>query len=481
MKKDLADAGYSAEQIRGMTPEQAHENLRKADEGDARAATLAQKGPADLKNLVPKNEAEARSLQIANELDKVSPEAANYAVGVRASVKTGIATPKSVAAHEARLQAFREKAGTVPERPQETKPLVSILTDRKQKQFVEDVKKYPKEAQDVIGDASKAFSETLRFVNEHGFKFNEVDAATARNHPEVKAAREHMSGLAGSTARLLGSFTEQAKRNKKVPGSGDARIAADIKYLRDTIAEGEHFRVAAPTVEQTPAGAQTVLPGAERIGMGEQAQRAADRPMQAQAAQQQAGGLFGESSKQLDIMDVKAPKERQPQTFTQWVRSQGGLINDAETKSIYGRTKVDLVRKNGKSMDNIREAAVQQGWLPEDATIEDVKVLLRDEDKGNKHYHPADAGRVKEPDAQMIQARDEVDTALREMNLHPDQAKTEAEKANRRQICDEAVDDSYRNGKDPTDAVVDAVGRDGEHARGHAGAEKFRRQRRHPV
>ena len=430
MKKDLADAGYTADQIKGMTPEQAHENLRKADKGDVKAAQLAQKGPADLSNLKPRNETEAQTLRVANELDKLGPEAANYAVGVRASVKSGLTTPKTVAAHEARLQSFREKAGAVPERPKETKPLVTILTDQKQKQF-EKLATYPKPAQDAVNAASKAFSDTLRFINEHGFKFNEVNSASAKNNPEVRTAREHMSNLGGAVSRLLGSFSERAKRNKKVIGSGDARIAEDIKYLHDTIAEGEHFRVAAPATEATPAGEQGVIPGAERIGMGEQAQRAADQPLRGDVPQQQAGGLFGDAAKQTDLMDqiAKAPKGRQPQTFTQWVRSQGGLLNDAEVKSIYGRTKVDLVRKNGKSMDNIREAAVQQGWLPENATIEDVKVLLRDEDKGNKHYHPGEAGSVRAPDAEMIRAQDEVDTALKEMNLHPDQTKSEAEKS----------------------------------------------------
>lgn len=63
--------------------------------------------------------------------------------------------------------------------------------------------------------------------------------------------------------------------------------------------------------EQTEAGEQTVLPGAEKIGQGEQAQRDADKPLKPKKAQKPADeGLFGDGDKQTDLIDEikKAPE-----------------------------------------------------------------------------------------------------------------------------------------------------------------------------
>ncbi|MFA5951549.1 MAG: LPD38 domain-containing protein [Hyphomicrobium sp.] len=63
------------------------------------------------------------------------------------------------------------------------------------------------------------------------------------------------------------------------------------------------------TTERTEAGEQTVLPGAEKIGDGEQAQRAADKPLKPKVAQKPADdGLFGDEKDQTDLLDVK-PQE----------------------------------------------------------------------------------------------------------------------------------------------------------------------------
>jgi hypothetical protein len=60
----------------------------------------------------------------------------------------------------------------------------------------------------------------------------------------------------------------------------------------------------APTTEKTEAGEQTVLPGAEKIGHGEQAQRAADKGLKPTKAQKPADdGLFGDSMNQRDLLD----------------------------------------------------------------------------------------------------------------------------------------------------------------------------------
>jgi len=50
---------------------------------------------------------------------------------------------------------------------------------------------------------------------------------------------------------------------------------------------------------------QGVLPGAERISEAQQAQRLADEPLKPKKAQKQADdGLFGDDSRQVDLVDM---------------------------------------------------------------------------------------------------------------------------------------------------------------------------------
>jgi hypothetical protein len=66
------------------------------------------------------------------------------------------------------------------------------------------------------------------------------------------------------------------------------------------------------SLDKTEAGAQTVLPGAERISEGEQAQRQADKPLKPKVPQKEAGGLFSDDSKQTDLID----RLRKPDVLT---------------------------------------------------------------------------------------------------------------------------------------------------------------------
>lgn len=68
-----------------------------------------------------------------------------------------------------------------------------------------------------------------------------------------------------------------------------------------------------PTTERTEAGEQTVLPGAEKESEGKQAQRKADQPLKPKAAQKPADeGLFGDDSKQTDLLDLPRARESGP-------------------------------------------------------------------------------------------------------------------------------------------------------------------------
>jgi hypothetical protein len=56
-------------------------------------------------------------------------------------------------------------------------------------------------------------------------------------------------------------------------------------------------------------GKQTVLPGAEKIADKELLERMAKEPMRAKVKQEAPGGLFGDSSKQLDLVELSRKTE----------------------------------------------------------------------------------------------------------------------------------------------------------------------------
>jgi len=170
---------------------------------------------------------------------------------------------------------------------------------------------------------------------------------------------------------------------------------------------------------------------------------------------------------------VRVKKGEEPQTFTEWVRSQGGLKSDPELKALYGRTKSDLVRKTGKSLDEIREAAVQQGRLDKDAGIDDVLRLLKDEDSGVKHYHPLETAKAQEiaakRDPELRRVMDEVDVSLREIGEHPSQIGNKAKKAEAKDIRNRAIEIAHTEDVHPETAIERAMQEYGEHEAGAAG------------
>lgn len=59
------------------------------------------------------------------------------------------------------------------------------------------------------------------------------------------------------------------------------------------------------TIDNTPIGPQFVIPGTERIGNGELAQRRAAEPLRAKGWQKPCNhGIFGDSAEQIDLLDV---------------------------------------------------------------------------------------------------------------------------------------------------------------------------------
>lgn len=190
----------------------------------------------------------------------------------------------------------------------------------------------------------------------------------------------------------------------------------------------------------------------------------------------------------LTDFDKATHKGEAPQTFTQWVRSQGGLEPNPELRAIYGRTKGDLIRtraKGGKSLDEIREAAVEQGWIPDEgiaagrestSTIEDVLKRLADEDKGVTHYHPSEQTRAQAAEARrdpkLVQTMDEMDVHLKDQGQHPGQLKG-ADKKVAKDIRNRAIEIAYTEDVTPEAAFDRAMREYDQHAAAIAG-QKFK-------
>lgn len=124
-------------------------------------------------------------------------------------------------------------------------------------------------------------------------------------------------GYLTSSGRFVGR-NEAAIIGSGNPDADEDLHAADLPWTPQELKAGDAYVAETkrePTTERTEAGEQTVLPGAERIGQGEQAQRAADKPLKPKVAQKPADdGLFGDEKDQTDLLDLKPqePKAAEP-------------------------------------------------------------------------------------------------------------------------------------------------------------------------
>lgn len=250
------------------------------------------------------------------------------------------------------------------------------------------------------------------------------------------------------------SFIDLRESVASASRDGDrVSIAESIANKRQPVGEGPSPDAipdpdAAMRTEATPAGAQGVIPGAERIGMGEQAQRAADRPMRAGVEQREAGGLFGEAAKQKDLLDeIPKAKAKPPLSFTQFVRQQGGLKPSPELNAIYGRTNLNVIRKKGLTLEELRERAYEAGYLqrPAEGMPEDSGVLnrildmLADEDKGTKHVPMGREADVVQFDPRRAESESEIIASMQEIGLDPRAREN-------KDLFDRAVEIHYREG-----------------------------------
>lgn len=141
------------------------------------------------------------------------------------------------------------------------------------------------------------------------------DVDSAIEHATFQVAQESENvGKADTTGRSAedGSGAPPFGEGGEGPAA-QGRIAPERGALQEA-RRGQSEEGAQFAGRREEAGAegrpQLVLPGAERITQREEAQRAADRALKPKVEQQPAGGLFGESSKQIDLMDLAAQPPR---------------------------------------------------------------------------------------------------------------------------------------------------------------------------
>ena len=107
----------------------------------------------------------------------------------------------------------------------------------------------------------------------------------------------------------------------------------------------------------------------------------------------------GEIRQNKDLSYRRKPIQKKPQTFSQFAASLSGLEirHRAEVPDAprlvpgYG----PLFRKGGIDPDRLREAAIEAGYVREDADANDVLRMLNDENRGRKHHRGADEAEVQ--------------------------------------------------------------------------------------
>ncbi|HWW46329.1 MAG TPA: LPD38 domain-containing protein [Xanthobacteraceae bacterium] len=142
----------------------------------------------------------------------------------------------------------------------------------------------------------------------------DVEVSSPEGDGNRRPGQEGRPAQSGDDSARAGQARGKPRESEALQEAERAQEASDGRSAPDQgVIAGE------PAVEYdaTPAGQQSVLPGAGRISDGELAQRKVDERLKPAVAQKAADeGLFGDESKQTDLLDRvaanagKAPKER---------------------------------------------------------------------------------------------------------------------------------------------------------------------------
>jgi GNAT superfamily N-acetyltransferase len=192
--------------------------------------------------------------------------------------------------------------------------------------------------------ASKAMEAALDKIEE---------AVEADDRKAVMAAgREARKVLAGTPQSIKdadpeywGQFSKAIAGMMK-PGyvTGKQQVEAEAKANSE------------PTTEQTEAGEQTVIPGAEKISDAELAQKKAEEGLKPKVEQKEPGGLFGDDSKQTDLLD-EIGKKKETKADADEARESGPSDSEADVST----GEIETVTKAEPEVDETKEKLQDAG------------------------------------------------------------------------------------------------------------------------
>lgn len=141
-------------------------------------------------------------------------------------------------------------------------------------------------------------------------------------------------------------------------------------------------REPAPTVEPGAEGKpQTIIPGAERIGQKEQAERAADKPLRAAKPQREAGGMFDQANTAPQLFDAPQAKA-EPQMIGE-NRYGMPVFESADGSRSYLSNGITMEQGKGLRTDAFMTRAEAEAQLAKDTagTLEERIERYKVEDK----------------------------------------------------------------------------------------------------
>jgi hypothetical protein len=197
------------------------------------------------------------------------------------------------------------------------------LDDEAANKALRDAAKGETPAAEPVDEKAKRRAEFQAHLEEQRAKRKPIEdavrAALAMKNPRLVATRTLRPGVTQKIVLSKGfedspyrvtSFDDQGPS-----GHRDYRENDFDEIVREFIGwELENPPAAAPTTEKGADNKpQLVIPGAEKIGDGQLAQIKADAPLKPKVPQKDVGGLFGDDSKQSDLMDMlSAPPAEKP-------------------------------------------------------------------------------------------------------------------------------------------------------------------------
>lgn len=193
----------------------------------------------------------------------------------------------------------------------------------------------------------------------------------------------------------------------KTTGLGQAKPTTidnirNIRYNQDEVRrtlnefiESEHAKGNLSTADarsflgHEPRGTQSGIDETDGPGQGRAVQSPQSQPQGNLNQPPKLEALTDEEVARLVPTRPTKKSKYKPETFTQFVASKG--IDPAKSPDIQELEMSHLHRRGGHSLDGIRELGVEAGFLPEDATENDVIEFLQDEKLGRKHYSVQDS------------------------------------------------------------------------------------------